>query len=65
MLLVLTVACAREDARAGDEAADSTPAEGQGAFAPLTDTLDRADDVQSTIDARAEELRRRIEQDEE
>lgn len=33
-------------------------------FDPLTDTLERAESVQSTVDQRAEEIRRRIEQNE-
>lgn len=34
----------------------------ESVFDPLTGTLDRAESVQDTVDARADELRRRIEQ---
>lgn len=33
-----------------------------GAFEPLTDTVERAEGVQSTVDERADELRRRTEE---
>lgn len=65
-VLVLAAACGGTDTPAEPENAEAAPPnEDSNVFTPLTDTLDRAESVQSTIDARAEELRRRIEEAEE
>jgi hypothetical protein len=53
-----------EDAPAGSGAAAAeTESEAETVFDPLTDTLERANDVSATIDERARELRRRIDED--
>lgn len=45
-----------------ESTSERAPTPDQSVFDPLTETLDRAESVQGTVDQRAEELRRRIEQ---
>lgn len=52
---------ARSESEPSDQAA---PARDSNVFTPLTDTIDRAESVQSTVDEHAAELERRIEEDE-
>lgn len=44
--------------------AEQAPEEDESVFDPLTETIDRAEDVQDTVNQQAEELRRQIEEQE-
>lgn len=45
-----------------EQAAPAATADRESVFDPLTETLDRAESVQETVDAQTEELRRRVEE---
>jgi hypothetical protein len=62
MKTLLTVLLGLGIAACGAETETLSEPRDEGVFDPLTETLDRAQGVQSTVDERAEELRRRIEQ---
>jgi hypothetical protein len=64
LVLMLLAGCGGAD-RAGPADRTSSDARGddrEGVFDPLTDTIDRAESVQDTVDAQAEALRRQIEE---
>lgn len=48
----------------GSSNESATRSDDETVFDPLTETLDRAEEVQSTLDERAEALRRRVEESE-
>lgn len=62
VLALVAAACGGGEPPAASGSPESAPSESSGAFAPLADSLERAEGVQSTIDAGAEETRRRIEE---
>jgi ABC-type phosphate/phosphonate transport system substrate-binding protein len=59
---LLGVAGCGESDDAPADAAVETEQPRETVFDPLTSTVDRAEDVQGTVDAQSEELRRRVEE---
>lgn len=62
-LMLLLSGCGGADpAGPAAERSDARGDDRQTVFDPLTETIDRAESVQDTVDAHSEELRRQIEQ---
>lgn len=63
LALMLAAGCGSGEPPPEPEAgADAPTSDESGAFEPLTDAVERAEGVESTVDERADEVRRRIEE---